>query len=112
MPDAAWIALVLTGLGIAGLLWLRRALIRLRVSATGARASATVLAIEDTGARVNRHPVCELRLRVTPHSLGEPFEATIERTFTVAELPRLQAGARLQVRFDPEDPRHVVIESI
>ena len=47
-------------------------------------------------------------LEVRP-AAGETFEASIEQEVSMVELPRLQPGAIVTVRFDPADRSRLAI---
>lgn len=76
----------------------------------GVSAPADVLEIWDTGWTINDNPVIGMKVRVRPAD-RPAFEATIEKT-TVSRIavPQFQPGARLWVRFDPDDPRLVAVD--
>lgn len=78
---------------------------------TGEAAEARILNVSDTGVSINHSPRIALDLEVTPKT-GLTFNAKI---YTV--LPRLQPiyyrpGMILQVRYDPNNLKTVVIESL
>lgn len=68
----------------------------------GARCSAKVLAIGDTGETINEDPVARLTLRVAPPHGARPFETTIEATVPRLAIPR--NGDTLPVVCDPAKP--------
>ncbi len=71
-----------------------------RIQRSGQRAEAEVLKLWDTGMTINEHPVVRLRLRVCPLA-GAPFEAETESLIPRLQVPQVQPGARVEVRFDP-----------
>ena len=77
----------------------------------GTPASAVIVSIEDTGWRINDQPQAKVTLQVTP-SDRPPFQAVIKQVFDVFDLGSLQPGAPAQVRFDPNNPSKIVIESL
>jgi hypothetical protein len=67
----------------------------------GRPARATILAIRDTGTTINQSPVVHLKLRVTPGDRPE-FEADTELLINRLQVPQLQPGAEVPVRYDPD----------
>ena len=72
-----------------------------RLLRTGARASARVVAVEDTGTTVNNDPRVKVRLSVEPEG-AEPFE--VERKVLVPRTAIPRRGERVEVAYDPDDP--------
>ena len=78
-----------------------------RLAHSGAEATATVVALRDTGTQVNLQPVTEVDLTVVP--LGAlPFAATAP-VFGQAQLAGLVPGGTVRVRYDPAEPGTIVI---
>lgn len=78
------------------------------VQAVGVPAEATVLAIWETGVRVNDNPVVGFRLEI--HVEGrEPWEAETKALISILDIPQIQPGAVLEVLYDPDDPQRVAI---
>lgn len=73
-----------------------------RLLQTGTDASATVLAVRDTGTHVNHQPMLEVDLTVLAQG-GLPFPATATVTGH-AQLAVLRPGASVRVRYDPDGP--------
>lgn len=72
-----------------------------RLQATGRPAEATILHISDTGTTINKDPVVRFKLEVRPP--GEPpFEAEAERLVSRLQIPMIQPGATVQVKYDPQ----------
>jgi hypothetical protein len=67
----------------------------------GLPAQATVLALRDTGMTINQSPVAHLKLRVEPGDRA-PFEAETELLLNRLEVPQVQPGAQVAVRYDPD----------
>ena len=76
---------------------------------TGTVATARVLQISDTGMTLNNDPVVRFRLEVYPEG-GEPFEAETKAVIGRLDIPRIQPGAELQVKYDRNDHRRVAID--
>ena len=80
-----------------------------RVRAEGRRAEAEVLELYETGITINEHPVVGFKLRVFPLS-GPPFEAQTEQKVPRLQVPQIQPGTRIQVRYDPDSKRVAILE--
>lgn len=80
-----------------------------RVTATGVAGSARVLAVTDTGATLNDHPVCEVQLEVTVPGQG-PYATTIRQAIPRMQAPMLQPGTTLPVKVDPADRDSVIMD--
>ena len=78
---------------------------------TGVSAPATIVSIQDTGWRINDQPQALVTLQVAPAD-RPPFQAQVKDTFSPFDLGSLTPGAPAQVRFDPNNPSKVVIESL
>jgi hypothetical protein len=83
-----------------------------KVQAEGKQATATILNVKNTGMVINNTvAVVKLQLRVEPPDEA-PFEVSLERQISLLSgLGGLHAGARLQVKYDPNNKKHVVILS-
>jgi hypothetical protein len=76
---------------------------------TGSAARARVLQIWDTGMTLNHDPVVRFRLEV--HAEGvEPFEATTNAVIGRLDIPQIQPGADLPVKYDPHDHTRVALD--
>lgn len=76
---------------------------------TGTAATARVLQIFDTGMTLNNDPVVRFRLEVYPTE-GEPFEAETKAVIGRLDIPRIQPGAQLQVKYDGNDHTRVALD--
>jgi hypothetical protein len=76
---------------------------------TGTAATARVLQIFDTGMTLNNDPVVRFRLQVYPDG-EEPFEAETKAVIGRLDIPRIQPGAQLQVKYDPKDHKRVALD--
>jgi hypothetical protein len=81
-----------------------------KVRAEGKLATATILHVKNTGVVINTAgEVVKLHLRVEP-SDEAPFEVGQDRLIpTPSELGGLYAGARVRVKYDPNNKKRVVI---
>jgi hypothetical protein len=76
---------------------------------TGKPAKARVLRIWDTGMTLNENPIVGLRLEV--HAEGiEPFEAETKALIGRLDIPQIQPGAELSVKYDPGDHTRVALD--
>ncbi|HXH41443.1 MAG TPA: hypothetical protein VNN08_22640 [Thermoanaerobaculia bacterium] len=75
----------------------------------GRPARARVLQIWDTGMSLNENPIVGLRLEV--HADGiEPFRAETKAVIGRLDIPRIQPGAELYVKYDPQDHTRVALD--
>jgi hypothetical protein len=72
----------------------------------GIPSTATVVAVRPTGAQLNFDPVLDVDLTVFRN--GVPVPATVRQPVPQVFLSRLQPGALVNVRLDPNDPNSVV----
>ncbi len=72
-------------------------------------ATAVVKAIHDTGTRVNDNPEVELTLEVQRQG-AQPYTATVTTVVSVVNLPSLQPGKTVKVRYDPKHPSKVALD--
>jgi hypothetical protein len=76
---------------------------------TGKPARARVLKIWDTGTTVNDNPIVGMRLEV--HAEGvEPFEAETKALIGRLDIPQIQPGAEVNVKYDPNDHTRVALD--
>lgn len=75
---------------------------------TGTAGSARILAMRDTGGRLNSNPVVEFQLEVQPAS-GPSFAAVTRTIVSTVDLPRYQPGAIVAVKYDAADHSSVAI---
>lgn len=106
--------LVLAGLAAAGCTGLMTDLgvgMPAELEQKGVVAPAEILEIWDTGWTINDNPVIGMKVRVRPAD-RPAFEATIEKTaISRLAIPQFQPGQALRVRFDPENPAVVAVDS-
>ncbi|MEX0992752.1 MAG: hypothetical protein WDZ37_02030 [Solirubrobacterales bacterium] len=80
-----------------------------KAATSGVDASATIVAIRQTGPMVNFQPAVELDLTVMPEGLP-PYPVTVQQVIQQVQLPLAQPGKTVQVKVDPEDPAAVWID--
>ena len=79
-----------------------------RIIKEGLQAEAIVLDLWDTGTTVNQNPIVGLRLEVRP-TTGSTFTTETERLTSRVDLPKVQPGSKVQVKYDPDDETAAVI---
>lgn len=80
-----------------------------KLQRTGLPAEATILAIRETGWTVNTiYPVVRLKLEVRPPG-GRPYEAEVRTIIGRLDVPQLQPGATVAVKYDPRKPSRVAL---
>ena len=79
-----------------------------QMAVTGIASTATVAAVRQTGAQINFDPVLDIDLTVFRN--GVPMPATVRQPVPQVFLARLQPGASLKVKLDPNDPSVVFID--
>jgi Protein of unknown function (DUF3592) len=76
----------------------------------GVAATATILAVEETGITVQgNYPMAKFRFEVHPASGEEPYEVTAKCLVNRFEVPAFQPGATVRVLVDPKDRHKVVL---
>ncbi len=81
-----------------------------KLQRTGLPAEASILDIRETGWTVNNiYPVVKLRLEVRPPG-GEPYQAEVQTLVGRLDVPQLQPGALVAVRYDPRHPSRVALD--
>jgi hypothetical protein len=79
------------------------------VRENGLPATGRVLKIWETGVRVNDNPVVGFLLEIEAEGL-EPYEAETRALISILWIPRIQPGAVLPVRYDPQDPSRIALD--
>ncbi|MEM7156750.1 MAG: DUF3592 domain-containing protein [Myxococcota bacterium] len=82
-----------------------------KLRATGQPATATIVELVDTGNRYNRNPEIKLTLEVVPKE-GEAYRAIVYEVFDAIQLQTYVRGAKLDIRYDAEDPGEIAIVGI
>jgi len=104
-------AALLGGVGLvlllAGLLWMRSAAKKDRISVTGVAGTGQIMGLRQTGTTVNDQPQVELNLLVTIPGRS-PYRAKVKEIVPLILLNRLQGT--LPVRVDPAEPETVVVQ--
>lgn len=92
---------------VVGLLWMRGAAKKDRISTTGVAGTGQIMGLTQTGMLVNQQPQVELDLLVTIPGRS-PYRAKVKEIVPLIMLNRLQGT--LPVRVDPAEPEAVVIQ--
>ncbi len=92
---------------VAGLLWMRGAAKKDRISATGVAGTGQIMGLRQTGLLVNQQPQVEIELLVTIPGRS-PYRARVKEIVPLIMLNRLQGT--LPVRVDPAEPGAVIVQ--
>jgi hypothetical protein len=79
-----------------------------RLLQVGRKGLATVVAVRDTGVRVDENPQAELDLQVAVAGL-EPYVVTHRQVISRIAIGSFWPGAKVPVRVDPQDPQNVLV---
>ncbi len=79
------------------------------ILAIGKPATATIVDISDTGITINQDPVVAFVLEVHPEHAA-PFRAHTKALISRLDVPQVQPGRTVQVKFDPKQPSRVAID--
>lgn len=82
---------------------------RNQLMATGTPGAARVLTLEGTGTLVNHAPQVVLGLEVHPSAGGSPFMARCVSIVSQLQIPQVQPGCMVPVRFDPTNPQRIAL---
>jgi hypothetical protein len=75
----------------------------------GTPATAQIVRLIDTGITINNDPVVEFVLRVNPPD-GQPYEARAKALVSRLDIPSVQPGRIVPVKFDSQMPSRVAID--
>jgi len=75
----------------------------------GPLVDGTVVSVRDTGARVNNDMRVELTVELTTLE-GKKVTATTKKLVSVLDVPKIQPGASLPIRYDPADPTQCAVD--
>ena len=79
------------------------------VEVTGLSGQATIVSLHEGGPYVNQRPTITMELEVELIA-REPYRAQARQPVGRLVIGRLQPGATIPVRVDPEDPQKVVVD--
>ncbi len=80
------------------------------ILAIGQPTTAKIVRLIDTGTTINQDPVIEFVLEVYPRDGGDPYEAHTKALVSRLEVPQVQPGRILPVRYDPKDKSRVALD--
>lgn len=78
-----------------------------RILEHGQAAEARILALKDTGTRINENPLIDISMEVRPYN-APAFTAQIRQTISVVHLPSFQPGNIVDVKFVPGTDQVVI----
>ena len=79
-----------------------------RLLREGLEAEAVLLNMEQTGLYVNNQPQIKLQVQVHPHT-GRNFVSEIREVLTLIDLSQLRIGSTLKVKYNPTNPKEVMV---
>lgn len=79
------------------------------ILAIGKPANARIVRLIDTGTTINNDPVVEFILDVTPPD-GGPYEARTKALISRLDIPSVQPGRVVPVKYDPQNPSRVALD--
>lgn len=82
---------------------------RQQLLAQGIPGSARVISLEGTGTLINNAPQVVLGLEVQPAMGGAPFLARCVSLVSQLQIPQVQPGCMVPVRFDPSNVSRVAL---
>lgn len=80
-----------------------------QLMASGTPGSARVLTVQGTGTLVNHSPQVVLGLEVHPSNGAPSFMARCTSIVSQIQIPQVQPGCMVPVRFDPMNPQRVAL---
>ena len=84
-----------------------------RLLQVGLPAKAKVLGLAETGVHINHQPQVKIMLEVTPDGrMGRSYQTEVKTVLSIVHIPQFQPGARLLVKYDPNDPSRVAIAGV
>jgi hypothetical protein len=86
----------------------KQALEARRLLQVGRRGLATVVAVRQTGVKVDENPQAELDLQVAVDGVA-PYEVTHRQVISRVAIDSFWPGAKVPIRVDPQDPRNVLV---
>ncbi len=79
------------------------------ILATGISATGTIVRLIDTGTTINDDPVVEFVVRVVPAD-GEPYEAKTKALVSRLDVPSIQPGRVVPVKYDPQNRMRIALD--
>lgn len=82
-----------------------------QVLKNGQPAYAKVLELRDTGTTINYNPLVHFKLEVHPPA-GPAFVAETERVIPRLQIPQIQPGTEVDVKFDPNTKEVAIMSKV
>lgn len=79
------------------------------ILAIGISATGTIVRLIDTGTTINDDPVVEFVVRVVPAD-GEPYEAKTKALVSRLDVPSIQPGRVVPVKYDPQNRMRIALD--
>lgn len=79
------------------------------ILAIGTPATGTIARLIDTGTTINDDPVVEFVIRVVPEG-GKPYEARTKALVSRLDVPAVQPGRVVPVKYDPANPARIALD--
>jgi hypothetical protein len=79
------------------------------ILAVGVPANAKIVRLIDTGTTINNDPVVDFELEVRPPD-GEAYSAHSKGLVSRLDIPQVQPGRIVAVKFDPKDRTRVALD--
>lgn len=79
------------------------------ILAIGRPASGTIVRLIDTGRTINNNPVVEFVIHVVPVE-GEEYEARTKALISRLNVPAMQPGRIVPVKYDPQDRMRIALD--
>ncbi len=79
------------------------------ILAVGKPATGTIVRLIDTGTTINDDPVVEFVISVSPPE-GNAYEAHTKALVSRLDIPAVQPGRVVPVRYDPQNPRRIALD--
>ncbi|MCA9622754.1 MAG: hypothetical protein KC731_27230, partial [Myxococcales bacterium] len=80
-----------------------------QLAQTGLPATASVIAVQQTGRMVNYNPEVSATLQVTHPQTGASYQVQSTSVVPQIAIPQVQPGAQVPVRINPQNPMDVVL---
>jgi hypothetical protein len=79
------------------------------ILAIGIPATGTIVRLIDTGRTINQDPVVEFVVQVAPVE-GEAYEARTKSLVSRLDVPSVQPGRKVPLKYDPRDRMRIALD--
>jgi hypothetical protein len=102
--------IVLAAIVLRQTVWpgIRQHTIRRLLMRSGNEAEGIILQVQQTGVLVNNLPQLNIQLQVVP-GRGQNFVIELKELVSFNDLPTVQPGAKLKVKYNPHNHKQVII---